>query len=218
MAGKGKGILVLPAHTIADRHPFGMGAHVAILDRAPQTVGDGRVDEFAIAKPVTEAGGRQQVWGAVHRFHATCDDNLRVAGTDFRGAEHDRLEPGPADPVDRRSTRRVGETGAQGRLPRRCLTRTRLEHLAHQDLVDRRPIWEPGTFDGGANGDTTQLDGRDSGQRARELPDRCPRRADDVDVAIRGVGAVGAASILHARSLRRLSREAQRGATLVSPR
>ena len=55
---------------------------------------------------------------------------------DLRGGEHDGLEAGAADAVDRRRARRVGKPRFQRRLASRRLAHAGLEHLAHQDLVD----------------------------------------------------------------------------------
>ena len=106
-------VLVLAADALVDRHALGVGAHVAVLDRAPQPVGDGRVDELAVAEPVAEARLRQQVRRLVHRLHAARDDDLGVARADLGGGEHDRLQARAADAVDRRRAGRVGQSGAR---------------------------------------------------------------------------------------------------------
>ena len=46
----------------------------------------------------------------------------------------------------------------------------RLQHLAHQDLVDRRSPGQPGALDGGPDRDATELGGRDGAQRPPNLP------------------------------------------------
>ena len=47
------------------------------------------------------------------------------------------------------------------------------------------PSGSLGPLHGGPDRDPAELDGRDAGQRAAELADRGPGRADDVDVAVR---------------------------------
>ena len=136
VAGERKGVLVLAAHVVLDGDPFGVGAHVAVLDRAPQAVGDGRIDQFGVAEPEPETRARQEVGRPVHRLHAARDHDLRVAGSDLRGGEHDRLQARPADPVDRRGAGRVWQACLEGRLPCRRLTRSGLQHLAHQHVID----------------------------------------------------------------------------------
>jgi hypothetical protein len=55
------------------------------------------------------------------------------------------------------------EAGAECSLPGRRLAGSRLEDLAHEDLVDRRAVGKPRPLGGGSNGDSTKLDGRCSG-------------------------------------------------------
>ena len=185
MAGQGEGVLVGAADVILDRDALGVGAHVAVLDRTPQAVVDGRVDQLGVAEAVAEAGAREQVGRAVHRFHAAGDRDLGVAGPDLGGGQHDRLESRAADPVDGRRRGRVGEAGLEHGLARRGLADTGLEDLAHQHLVDDRGRWiEAGALDGRPDRDATELRRRDRGQRAAELADRRARGADDVDVAV----------------------------------
>ena len=146
-------------HVVLDRDALGVGAHVAVLDRAPQAVVDGRVDERPVAEAVAEARVRQEVRRAVHRFHAAGDDDLGITGLDLGRGQHDRLETRAADPVDGRRRGRVREPGLQRRLASRRLADASLEDLAHQDVVDpsgRRV--EPGALDRGADGDPAELD------------------------------------------------------------
>ena len=138
MALQREGVLVRARDAAVDRDPLGVRAHVAVLDGAPQAVGDGRVDQLGVAQAVAEARLGQQVGTLVHGLHAAGDDDLGVAGADRRGGQHDRLEPRAADAVDRRRRRRVGQTGLEERLARRRLAGAALEHLAHEDFVDRR--------------------------------------------------------------------------------
>ena len=186
MRGKGEGVLVLAADVVADRHALGVGAHVAVLDGAPETVVDGRVDQLPVAEAKAEPGARQEVGRAVHRLHAAGDRELRVARPDLGGGEHDRLEAGTADPVDGRRGRAVREACLEGRLAGGGLADTGLQHLAHEDLVDlggRRV--ETGPLHGGPDRDATEFRGRDRAQCSGELADRRARRADEVDVAVR---------------------------------
>src|SRR6185436_17322745 len=49
-------VLVLAGDAVVDRDTLRMGAHVAVLDRAPQAVVDRRVDELAVPEAEPEAG------------------------------------------------------------------------------------------------------------------------------------------------------------------
>ena len=185
-------VLVLAADVLADRDALGVRAHVAVLDRAPQAVADGRVLDLGVAEAVAEARARQQVRRAVHRLHAAGDRQLGVAGPDLGRGEHDRLQAGAADAVDRRGGRRVREAGPQDRLSRRRLAGAALEDHAHEDVIEggRRRI-EAGLLDGGADRDPTELDGRHGRQSPTELADRRSRGTDEIDVAVRAGRRLG---------------------------
>ena len=172
------------ADLVGDRDALGVGAHVAVLDGAPQPIVNGRVDERPVAQPIAEARPRQEVGRAVHALHAAGDDHLGVTGPDLGGAEHDGLQSRAADAVDRRRARRHRQPTAQGRLPGGRLAGTGLEHLAHEDLIDRDIGREAAPLDSRADGDAAELDRRHLGQRAAELADRRPGGADEVDAAI----------------------------------
>ena len=51
------------------------------------------------------------------------------------------------------------EVARHGSLTRRDLARPRLEHVAHQHVVDPVGL-DPGSTDGFRDGDSTQVDGR----------------------------------------------------------
>ena len=166
-----------------------MGAHVASLDGTPQPVAHGRIDERPVAEAIAEAGPGQEVRRAVHALHAARDDDVGVTGADLGGAEHDRLESRAADAVDRRRARRHRQTAAQRRLSSRRLAGAGLEHLAHEDLVDRDVGRQAAPLDRGSDGDAAELDRGDVGQRAAELADRRAGRADEVDAAVAASGS-----------------------------
>src|SRR5436190_3261613 len=174
-----EGVLVLPRDRVVDRDALGMRSHVAVLERAPQPVLNRRVDERAVPQAIAEARPRQQVGGEIHALHPARHDHLGVARPDLRGAEHDRLQPRPADAIDRRRGRRVRESARERGLARRRLAGARLQHLAHQDLVDRRAVTQPGTLQGCPDRDAAQLRGSRGRQRAAELADRRPGGARD---------------------------------------
>ena len=111
--------------------------------------------ELGVAEAEPEPRARQHVRRAVHRFHAARDDELGVAGADLRCGQHDGLEPGAADAVDRRGAGAVRESCLERGLSRRGLPDAGLEDLAHEDVVDlgaspgrgrrarRQPGWRP---------------------------------------------------------------------------
>ena len=163
VAGQRERVLVLAADVVLDRDALGVGAHVAVLDRAPQAVVDGRVDELRVAEAVAEPGAGEQVRRAVHRLHAAGDRDLGVAGADLRRGQHDRLEPRAADPVDGRRGGRVREAGLEHGLASRRLARHRPGGpgpSAPRRYGGRRV--EAGALDGGPDGDAPELRGRDA--------------------------------------------------------
>ena len=146
VALQGELVLVGSTDLVLDRHPLGMGAHVAAFGAAPQAVVNGRIDQLGIAQPVAEARLGDQVRALVHALHAAGDGDLGVAGPDLGGGEHDRLEATAANAVDRRRAGGVRQAGLEYGLARRRLTGAGLQHLAHQHLVDRRAVGQAGAL------------------------------------------------------------------------
>src|SRR5215213_8278384 len=186
MAGECERVLVLAADLCLDRYPFGVGAHVAGLSRAPQAVDDGRVDELRVTQPIAEARLGQQVRALVHVLHTARHDHLGIAGADLGRGEHDRLESRSTDAVDGRRAQRVRQAGLQHRLSSRCLACPGLNHLAHQrfvDLVGRNT----GTFHCGLDRDSAEGRRGYVGEPAPELADGRARRRDEEDLAVPSV-------------------------------
>ena len=96
------------------------------------------------------------------------------------------LRPEPQTRLIVVALRRVRQAGLEGGLAGGRLADAGLQHLAHQDVVDRRGRRvEAGPLDRRADGDPAELGGRDAAQRTAELADRRARGADDEDVAVR---------------------------------
>ncbi len=131
-----EGVLVLAADLVLVGDVLGGGAHVAVLERAPEAVADHLVDELAVTEPVAVAGVLDQVRRARHVLHAAREDHLAVAEPDRLGGERDRLQPRAAHLVDGHRRRALGQARAEGCLARRVLAEARRQHVAHQHLVD----------------------------------------------------------------------------------
>ena len=144
VAGERERVLVGAADLVLDRDTLGVGAHVAVLDGAPEPIGDGGVDQLGVAEAEPEARAWKEVWRAVHRLHATGDDDFGVTRLDLRGGEHDRLQTRATDAVDRGRARPVGQAGLEQCLTRRGLARAGLEDLAHEHVVDLRCVPDRG--------------------------------------------------------------------------
>ena len=95
LRGRGERILVRAAHLVLVGDVLGGGAHVAVLEGAPEAVADHLVDELAVTEPVAVARVLDEVRRARHVLHATGEDHLAVAGADRLRGKRDRLQPDP---------------------------------------------------------------------------------------------------------------------------
>ena len=122
-------------------------AHVPVFEGAPQTVVDHGIDGFLVA--ILPAGPRahEQVRRPAHALHAAGQNDLRIAGADGLGRQHDCLEAGAANLVDRDRRDGVGQARLERRLPGRVLAHAGLQDVAHDDFIDvarrerRRGAW-----------------------------------------------------------------------------
>ena len=168
MAGRGVGVLLGAPDGILLGDHLARHAHVALLEAAPETVVDQRVDQLPVAHAQPFAHARQQIRRVAHRLHAAGDGNLDVAGRDALRREHHRLEPGAADLVDRQRRDVIGKPAVQRRLPRRVLAVARLDDVAHDALVDRGRI-DAGAPHRLAHDQRAELRRRELLQRAEKL-------------------------------------------------
>ena len=134
VAGDRPGVLALAVDLLLAGAQLTGAAHMEVVVRIPKPVEDHPVDEIAVAHPVARAGLGQVVGRVGHRLHAACHEDLAVAGLDLLRREHDRLEPRPADLVDRERPNRIGHPGPLARLPRRRLPNRGGQDAAHDHL------------------------------------------------------------------------------------
>jgi hypothetical protein len=129
---------------------------------------------------VLEAGPRphQQVRGPGHRLHAAGHDDLELAGPDQLVGQRDGVQTGQTDLVDRDGRDVHRDAGLDRRLPGRNLADARLQHLAHDHVLDVGP-GQAGPLDGAADRDPAQLGRRDRGERTVEAADRGSGPGDD---------------------------------------
>ena len=71
-----------------------------------------------------------------HALHATGDKGVLISGADRLRRQHDRFETGTTDFIDGKCGQIVGQTGEDSRLPRRSLTDTGGDDVAHDDFFD----------------------------------------------------------------------------------
>jgi hypothetical protein len=90
---------------------------------------------LAVAKldALADAG---EVGRGGHVLEAAGDDEAVVAGLDGLGGEHDGLSPEPQTLLMVLAEMVVGSPAFSGGLSRRVLAEARLQHAAHDDLVD----------------------------------------------------------------------------------
>ena len=127
---------------------------------------DHRIDDRAVAHAQPFAHARQQVRRAAHRLHAAGDGDLDIAGRDPLRRQHDRLQSGAADLVDRHRGDVIGQPAVERRLPGRILPLAGGDDVAHDALVDGRRI-DAGATDGLADDDGAELRGGELFQRRR---------------------------------------------------
>src|SRR5438105_1804541 len=129
-------VLVLARDAELARHLRGLLHHVQLVEGRGEAVEDHRVDELAVPEPVAEPRLLQQVGRVRHRLHAARDDQLVVAGADHLVGDLDCADRRRADLVDRVGADLDRDPRADRRLARRGLARSRLEHLAHDHVLD----------------------------------------------------------------------------------
>ncbi len=140
MTARGICVLCLAADRVMLGDDLSGVAHMALFKRAPEAVGDHRIQQLAVAHPKALAHARQEVWTVAHRFHPAGDGNIDVSGRDPLNAEHHRPETRSAHHVDGERRDTVGKAAAERRLPRGILANSRGHDVAHDAFVDDRRI------------------------------------------------------------------------------
>ena len=155
---------------------------MAVVERAPQAVGNHRVDDRAVAHAEAFPDARQQVGGVAHRLHAAGHGDVDVARRNALRREHHRLQAGPADLVDRHRGDAVVEAAVERRLPGGVLAVARLQHVAHDALVDE-PRFDAGARHGFPHHQGAECGGREVLQGTEELAGRGSDGRDDDGLA-----------------------------------
>src|SRR5262249_23939882 len=115
-------VLIGARNLALSRAQLGALAHVPVAVHVPKPVVDHRIDQLAVAEPVALACPVEQIWHTAHVFHPARDHQRRIAGLQHLRAEHYRLEPAAANPVDLGRTHALRQAGEDRRLARRGLT------------------------------------------------------------------------------------------------
>ena len=160
---------------------LGRHAHVVVVDGAAQphleAVGEGHV---AHARAV-EAVPHEQVRRLAHALEPACDHDLGLAGRDRLDGQVDRLQAGGAGAVDRHRRDRVRQACRERRAAGGVARLGRLEHVAHDDLVDVLGR-DAGALHGGADGDGAEVGAAHVLERAAQAADGGTSAADDHDI------------------------------------
>jgi hypothetical protein len=117
--------------------------------------------------------------GVRHRLHPAGDHDVGLAARDHLVGEVDGIQTRETDLVDAGGGHVEGETAVHRGLAGRDLTLVGHEHLAHVHVLHIAGR-DPGTLDGGRDGDATQLGRREAGEGSGHLPDRRASAGDDV--------------------------------------
>ena len=119
------------------RRVLGQVAHVRVGERIPQPVANHAVHELAVPGLDAAANAVHVMRGVRHRLDPARHKALLVGRFDRLRREHHGFEAGAADLVDRHRGDRAGKSGMNGRLTRRRLPFTPLQHVAHDHFFDR---------------------------------------------------------------------------------
>ena len=130
-------VLLLPRHAGLFRRVLSQVTHVRVGERIPQPIANHAVDELAVAGLDAAAHAVHVVRRVRHRLEAARDDAVFVTGLDRLRREHHRLEPRAAHLVDRHGGDRARQPRMNRGLPRGRLPFATLQHVAHDDFVDR---------------------------------------------------------------------------------
>ena len=119
---------------------LGVASHMAMAERAPQTVQHDPVLEGLISELDAGSQSPNVVRHVGHRLHASGHDQVGIAGSHGLGREHDGLQARPAHLVDRDGRDGRGHPTRNRGLASRGLALTCGNDVPHDDLVDARRI------------------------------------------------------------------------------
>ncbi len=181
VAGRGVLVLRLTTNGVLRCDEFSSCTHVALFEGAPQAVGHHRVEQFLVPHPKPITGSAKKVGGVTHRLHAARHRNLDITNGDTLRCQHDGLETRTAHLVDGERGDMVAEPAAESRLPRRRLTETGPDDIAHDALVNARWV-DSGPSHGLADHERTQVRGGQRLEAAKEFARGCANGGNDNSV------------------------------------
>ena len=173
-----EGVLVFPADPFLSGAQFSAVAHVGRVVHVGQPVQQHAVLDFDVAK-LGAIASLEVVGHHAHVLHASRHHHMGVTQCDGLGTQGDGLHSAGANLVHGGAWDVVPHTCTQGSLPRRRLTCTGLEHLAHEHFLHRRGV-DASVFQGAFDGDGTKSGGGHRGQFALKAAHGCPDCGHDV--------------------------------------
>ena len=153
-------------------------AHVALLERTPQAVGDHRIEQLAVTETQTFADFLEQVGRVARRLHPARHRDVDIADTDPLVGQHDRLQSRSAHLVDGDRRDVIGQAALERRLPRRVLAFAGRDDVAHDALVDDAGV-DARAPDGLRDDEGAEFRGGQILQHAEQLAGGGPDGADD---------------------------------------
>ena len=118
-----------------------------------------------------------------HRFHAAADEHVAVADGDRVRGRVDRLQPGPAQPIDGQPADLDREAGQQHGHPRHvAVVLARLVRAAEDHVLDQRRV-DAGAVDDGPQHERGEVVRADARERPAVAADRRPDGLDDPGLA-----------------------------------
>jgi hypothetical protein len=196
LRGQREGVLTLAVHGPALGDVLGGLAHrVRVVElgeaRIEEAPAERRVLELARATVERGPGLGHDIRRPGHRFDTAADEHVAVTDRDRVGRRVDRLEPGPAQPIDRQPAdldRQPGEE--EGHPGHVAIVLAGLVGAAEDDVLDEGRV-DAGAIDDGPDRRRRQVVGADRGEGAAVPSDRRPDRGDDPRVAQRAMEITG---------------------------
>ena len=158
---------------------FRRDSHVVVVEGAPQTILDHRVNDFAVAHPVTPASlAVQNIRCLTHAFGSTGNDDFGIIGHNRLHGEVDGFQAGAANLIYSKRRNYIRNAGLDCALPCNILSQSRLQNIAENNLIHLVRL-NLGSFYCFGDGHRTQVGRRKRCQSPVKGTDWSPNRTDN---------------------------------------